>query len=89
MTPREETMPDIGQIARQHGLTSHDLIGKRRIAKIVTARKECYVLLRSRGMTYPQIGRIFNRHHTTIIDAMPYNHPSGLPITAGASEGLI
>ena len=89
MTPREKIMADIGLIALRHGLTRHDLIGPRRIAKIMNARKECYVLLRSRGMSYPQIGRIFNRHHTTIIDAMPYNQPPGLPLTAGASEGVI
>jgi chromosomal replication initiation ATPase DnaA len=67
MTPRERTLADIGLIALRHGLTRHDVLGRAQTYKIYAARRECYRMLRDRGMHLERIGEIFGRHHTTIL----------------------
>jgi chromosomal replication initiation ATPase DnaA len=89
MTPRERNMADISQIALRHGLTHHDVLGRSRTAKVMVARREAYQLLRSRGQSYPQIGALFGRHHTTVMDAMGDSKKARLYPSFGASAGLI
>ncbi len=67
----------IRSVAAEHGLSVEDLIGPRRFHKFVQARHEAMWRVRAmvwpcgwgwrRWPSYPQIGRWFNRDHTTVI----------------------
>jgi chromosomal replication initiation ATPase DnaA len=89
VTPRERNLADIGLIALRHGFTRHDLLGKKRSNKLTEARAKCYQMLRDRGLSYPQIGGIFNRHHTTIMYSYPKARADKPCDCSGASAGLI
>jgi len=53
------------------GIGRVDLLGTSRSKHIVKARHLAMALIRKHcGMSYPQIGRIFNRDHTTILYAV-------------------
>jgi len=67
MTPRERIISDVQNIADDHGVTVEDIFGKRRHAPIARARQEAFTALRWYGFSYPQIGRIFGRDHSTVI----------------------
>lgn len=43
------------------------LLSKRRNALLVEKRKLIAKELREKGLSYPQIGKLLNRHHTTIM----------------------
>jgi len=46
-----------------------ELKGKERTARIVTPRLVAYYLMRRlTGLSYPELGRIFDRDHTTIMN---------------------
>jgi chromosomal replication initiation ATPase DnaA len=51
-------------------LTRHDVLGRAQTYKIYAARRECYRMLRDRGMRLERIGDIFGRHHTTILEGL-------------------
>ena len=55
-------------VARKHGVMPSELLvhgrGKR---ALVRARQEYWAVLRSQGRSYPEIGRLANRHHTTVL----------------------
>lgn len=62
----------VAHVARKHGLTPEDILGERRHKQVIQARWEAM------GMVYranpkwglPQIGRFFNRDHTTALHAL-------------------
>lgn len=56
------------QVADEHGLTLDDLTGPSRTDTIVRARQEAMAVIRANTrFSFPQIGRFFNRDHTTVI----------------------
>lgn len=59
-------------IAREHGLTYADMIGKSRRKHIVQARHEAIWAVRDArpDMSLPQIGRLFHKDHTSILHAL-------------------
>jgi hypothetical protein len=63
------------EVAKRHNITIDELIGPRRVKRLVDARIEAYHLLRERGYTLPQIGNRMNRDHTTILHGLrkPFN----------------
>ena len=67
MTPREKNIQLIRDIASQNRVTLHDVMGPSRAQYIVTARFKCYRALRQKGLSYPQIGAIMKRDHTSIL----------------------
>lgn len=96
MTPRERYLSDIGLIALRHGVTRQDVLGKSRLRNIVEARQHCYWHLRERGRTFPEIGRLMRRDHSSVIHGRRMHMlrngiPDGtsLPATAGYSAGLL
>lgn len=91
MTPRDKTLSDIGLIALKHGLTRHDLLGRERFPRISKARHEAFYYFRRKGWSYPEIGRLFGRDHSTIIHGVERHQKVmfALPINAGVTEGLI
>lgn len=57
-------------IAEKHGFTLEQLQSNGKFARQVAARWECYRKLRDMGWTTPQIGRLFNRDHSTVVWAL-------------------
>ena len=66
-TPRERNMADIGLIALKHGFQRGDIFSKTRNKRLTAARRECAQFFRDQGKSYPEIGRIMDRHHSSII----------------------
>lgn len=58
----------MADIAAKHGVTVAAIYGpsgERR--RVVPARQETYAVLRERGWSYPKIGALLARDHTTVI----------------------
>ena len=68
MTPKEKNLADIGEIAYKYGFTVEDMLGPRRFKKMVAVRRECIAMLRAKGYSTTEIGRIMGgRDHSTIV----------------------
>lgn len=85
----QEAIALIEQIAKQHGFTADQIRGRRRYAKIVEARHAIACALRARGLSLPLIGRLLQRHHTTILYACgkPESQLSGANVDGGRDQG--
>lgn len=70
LTPREKNLAAIGEIAESYGFTVDDMIGKRKHKMLMKARRECVAMLRAKGLSTPQIGKIMNRDHSTIVHSL-------------------
>ena len=57
----------IESIANLYDITSKDILGKCRKAHISEARIIVAYILRHVGYSFPEIGEILNRHHSSII----------------------
>jgi len=58
------------RIAARHYLTYEVMISNVRWHAAAAARREFYVLLRSKGWSFPRIGQLVGRDHTTILAAV-------------------
>jgi len=67
MTPKEKNLADINEIAYKYGYTAEDILGKSRYKRLVMVRRECVGMLRAKGYSTTEIGRIMNRDHSTIV----------------------
>ena len=70
MTPRQANMLEMEAIAKEYGYTAADVVGKNRQKKLVEVRRKCVVMLRAKGYSTTEIGRIMNRDHSTICHAL-------------------
>jgi chromosomal replication initiation ATPase DnaA len=70
MTPREKNLLDIDNIAQTHGYDVGDILGKSKFRKLVMARRECVLMLRAKGYSTTEIGRIMKRDHSTIVHSL-------------------
>jgi chromosomal replication initiation ATPase DnaA len=70
MTPRQANMLQIEAIAKAHCFTLEDILGPRKFKPLVAVRRKCIVVLREKGHTTTEIGRIMNRDHTTVVHAL-------------------
>ena len=70
MTPRQANILEMEVIARKYGYTAEDVIGKNRQKQLVSVRRQCVVMLREKGYSTTEIGRIMNRDHSTIVHAL-------------------
>lgn len=58
----------IERVAQKHGVTLDEMKSTKRHRHLVRARQEAYYLLYNEGkLSYPSVGRIFERDHTTVI----------------------
>lgn len=91
MTPLERTMCEIDSIAFKHGLSREDLFGRDRREKASKARQEAFYRLRYKGWSFPRIGKLFGRDHSTIVHGFERHQKVefALPADVGASAGLI
>lgn len=70
MTPREKNLKDIENIAQGYGYTVADILGPKRRRHLVSVRNLCVFMLRDKGYSTTEIGRIMNRDHSTIVHAL-------------------
>lgn len=70
MTPRQKNLDAIDQIAQDHGYTVEDILGHCKLKKLVEVRLWCVLMLRGKGYSTTEIGRIMNRDHSTIVHAL-------------------
>jgi len=62
------TLPElVASVCEGHGISESELVGRRRIRHLVSARRDFVVLARSHGYSYPAIGRALRRDHTSCI----------------------
>lgn len=55
-------------VAADHGLTSADLYGRSRTRRVVAARQAAMLAVRRQtDMSLSEIGRLFDRDHTTVL----------------------
>ena len=64
---------DLEKLCELHGLTLDQAMSKQRFRIFVDARSACYRYLRSEGWSYPEIGGLFGRDHTSISYAISDN----------------
>jgi len=69
MTPRQANLLQVEAIAKAHCFTLEDILGPRKFKPLVAVRRKCAVMLREKGHTMTEIGRILRRDHTTIVHA--------------------
>lgn len=71
-SPRKYRMVRIEQIAEEHGVPVADIMARTRMSQnTARARHEAMAMLRRDfGDSTTQIGRLFNRDHTTVIYAL-------------------
>lgn len=60
-------LDDLIVIAKRHHVLFDDILSTARSKNIMLARIDCYLHLRNKGLSYPEIGKIMLRDHTTII----------------------
>lgn len=70
MTPREKNLADIAEIAEAHHLTVEDILSPKRHKYLVSVRRKCIYMLRDKGYSTTEIGRIMGRDHSTIVVAL-------------------
>ena len=70
MTPRQANILQIEAIAKETCFTVEDILGPRKFKHLVTVRRKCIVMLREKGYSTTEIGRIMNRDHSTICHAL-------------------
>jgi len=59
----------IADIAQSHGVSQDDIFRhhRKQSASIKLARKSIVMHFRDNGYSYPKIGRLVGKHHTTIM----------------------
>lgn len=59
------------RIAREGRVTVTDMLGRSKLRSVVRARHRfCAVVRSSLGLSYPEIGRLIGRDHTTVMNAV-------------------
>ena len=70
MTPRGRNLAEIDAIAEMYDYTLADILGKAKNRTLVKVRRKCVVMLRDKGYSTTEIGRIMQRDHSTICHAV-------------------
>ncbi len=60
----------VRKIVEARMLCLDDVCGRHRGPAAVAGRHECWWHLRSMGWSYPEIGRLWGVHHTTVMEAV-------------------
>ena len=63
MSPEERLL----RVCEKHGISTEMLRCHRRDKALVAARRECCVELRTLGLSLPNIGKLMNRDHTSVL----------------------
>lgn len=60
----------VADVLRSHNVTVFEACGRGRTSKVVKARHAAWSLLRERGFSYPEIGRIWGVDHSSVLTAL-------------------
>lgn len=60
----------IAAFCQLHGITPELFYSDRKDARIVNARRDVAAMMRQDGISFPQIGLLLNRDHSTIINLL-------------------
>lgn len=69
-TLSERWRRDLEAIASLHGMTFETTLRKERFRVFVNARRDCYAYLREQGWSYPEIGALYGRDHSSVMHAL-------------------
>lgn len=70
-TPGRMSIREMVRLASNDtGIPMADLLGPSRKAKLCRIREAVYLTARKRGYSLPQIGRVFHRDHTSILQGI-------------------
>lgn len=67
MTPAERRGLRVIEACVDAGVSPSDVMGSSRLAKVCRVRQRLFYEFRADGMSLPEIGRFFNRDHTTVL----------------------
>jgi chromosomal replication initiation ATPase DnaA len=70
VTPKEKTLADIATVAAPYYYSVEDILGPSRYKRLVYVRRLCVSMLRQKGYSTVEIGRIMNRDHSTICTSL-------------------
>ncbi len=60
----------VARVAKKYGISKEDIYGRQRTKHIATARNiSIYIIRKVTGISFPMIGDLFDRDHSTIISA--------------------
>lgn len=78
------------EVAERYKLTTQEILCKGRTRRIVYPRNEAiYEIAIATKLSFPQIGKIFNKDHTTIIHGIRrHAELNGLPIPTKITRGM-
>ena len=57
----------LDEICRQHHVSREEITGRNRTRSVSLARHDLWQRLRELGFSYVEIGRLFERNHTTVL----------------------
>lgn len=57
----------VGEVAKRHRMTVSDILSKSPNRRIGRARRDAYSCLYASGLSYPEVGLMFGRDHTTVL----------------------
>lgn len=57
----------VESVASRHGVSARDVLGRRRIKEIATARHDLMSCLWGSGLAYAEIGRLLGMDHTSVM----------------------
>lgn len=70
MTPADDARAVLEQAAWRHHVSVGDILSKSRLREVVRARQEAAWEFRQLNLSYPQIGAILGRDHSTVLLAV-------------------
>lgn len=71
----EKFIPAYRVICKKYGVELLDVVSDKRTPMFVRARSECWVHLRNQGFSFPEIGKMWDRDHTTVLSATRLYEP--------------
>jgi chromosomal replication initiation ATPase DnaA len=60
----------INDILNKYGFTMHDIRSRRRNSKLIECKREIALYLRNKGLSYPKIGLIMGKDHTSVMNLL-------------------
>ena len=55
---------------KERSVTLEEIFGPGRTKRVAEARREVWIWMRSKSMSFPEIGKLFNRDHTTVLKTL-------------------
>jgi len=73
-------------VCRRHRIRLEDVYGRVRTKNVVQARRECWAATRRLGWSFPEIGHLWDRDHTTILTSLRVYEGTCDPVPAKVDD---